>query len=183
MNTNLLGNICSVISSLAAAGATFIAAGSLKFSYREQKRVRQSEKSKSLMDYKIHWYNEIVLNDVLHGTYDFIEKSNTLIEKTKKDNLKEDGIKNIYDEIRTNYEQSIEKIYILKIFDRSLFQDCEKVFQEILDIYAEITETSLSKISISPYKQSMIQKNKVDISRRLLQYGIDIIERNEKRDF
>lgn len=160
------------LGALANLAATALAAFSIKITIHEQQQIRTDEKNKSIISQQMLWYNEIVLQDIIRELNVFIEHSNKIILDLYNHKTPDDkNYENMYTDICEEYQIISERLFILKIFDYSLFWNCKKPLEAVLDNYYNIIETLETKHYISRTEQSQIQKNKVEFITILYNYG------------
>lgn len=106
-------DVCGDISNVVA---TALAALSIYFTCKEQKRVREYEKNKDVVEQKLLWYNEVVLKDIIAYLNDFVDDTNRQLEhcKLKADkNTIEDELKSVYNLMKDRYKSLKEKIFFM----------------------------------------------------------------------
>lgn len=172
-------DICGDISNVIATG---LAALSIYFTVAEQKNARKHEKNRYIMEQKLLWYNEVVLNDVIKNLSEFIDESRRQLDNVKEQEDKtiiEKDLKEIYSTINDQFKSVREKIYLLRTFSTSLYIECDSRLQIIFDVYINAINEAIQKKRkprINPYQ---IQRNKGDIFSALYKWANDFVETEE----
>lgn len=167
MDWSIWGDIANVL-------ATGLAAFSIYLTVKEQKENRKIENSKRILDEKLHWYNEVVLNDLLKGLNSFIETSERNIElcKNNKDGTKlDEQLKKLFELIKAEQRVVGEKMYIINVFSPKLYKECYDLLQDIFDIYSEVINSSLGKRHLAYVPMNKVYKDKIKIVEKLYHYA------------
>lgn len=169
-------DVCGDISNVVA---TALAALSIYFTCREQKRVREYEKNKDVVEQKLLWYNEVVLKDIIAYLNDFVDDTNRQLEhcKLKADkNTIEDELKSVYNLMKDRYKSLKEKIFFLKTFSQELYMKCDDSLQVIYDTYSDIINQAIEKKRITYIDSYVIQKSKGEIFSTLYEWANNFVK-------
>ena len=169
MNWTVIVEVSNLITAALAAFSIFI-------TIQEQRRARTNQKRQTITEQNLNWYNEVVLNDVVKNLSLFINEAENIIDKCKdlsKSGLFVTELENAYDKIKDNFRSLSSKIYILIIFDKALYQDCDDSLQQIFELYSEtINEAAAKKILL---KRRNIQEEYIKIIEKLYSYKSNFI--------
>lgn len=171
--------ICGDISNVIA---TALAAVSIYLMCIEQKKARAHEKNRNIVEQKLLWYNEVVLNDIIKDMNEFVNEGRRQLEHCKlqnNPNLLEKDLKEIYCSLNNQFKSIKEKIFLLRTFSNFLYKTCDEKLQIIFDIYSNVINEAIKKKYICYINDYEIQKNKGDIFSALFKWANDFIETEE----
>lgn len=172
-------DICGDVSNVVATG---LAALSIYFTIVEQKNARKHEKNKNIMEQKLFWYNEVVLNDIIKALNEFADNARKQLEHCKEQedrNTIEKELKEIYSLINDQYKSVREKIYFLRTFSMPLYRECDEKLQVIFDIYSNVINKAIQKKHILHINTYEIQRNKGEIFSALYEWANNFVEAEE----
>lgn len=172
-------DICGDVSNVVATG---LAALSIYFAVVEQKRTREHEKNKNIMEQKLLWYNEVVLNDIIKDLNEFADNARKQLEHCKEHGDKttiEKELKEIYSSISDQYKSVREKIYCLRTFSMPLYIECDEKLQGIFDTYSNVINEAIQKKYILHVNTYEIQRNKGAIFSALYEWANSFVEEDK----
>lgn len=175
-------NFWDICGDLSNVIATALAAFSIFLAFAEQKKAREYEKNRNIVEQKLLWYNEVVLNDIIKSLNEFVDEARRRLDNVKgqeDDTTREKDLEKIYIIINDQYKSVREKVYLLKTFSIPLYKECDDKLQNIFDLYSNaINEATQKKRppNISFYE---IQRNKGDIFSALYKWANDFVEMGE----
>ncbi len=172
-------DICGDISNLFA---TALAALSIYLTVIEQKNSRKHEKNRNIVEQKLFWYNEVVLNDIIKNLNEFVDGARRQLEHCKEQQDRdaiEQELKEIYISINDQYKSVREKIFFLKTFSVLLYRECDNKLQIIFDIYSNTINEAIQNKRIPYIKMYEIQRNRGDIFSALYKWANDFVETEE----
>lgn len=172
-------DICGDVSNVVATG---LAALSIYFAVVEQKNTRKHEKNKNIVEQKLLWYNEVVLNDIIKGLNEFVDNARKQLEHCKEQedkNTIEKELKEIYGSINDQYKSVREKIYFLRTFSMTLYRECDEKLQRIFDMYSNVINEAIQKKHILHVNTYEIQRNKGAIFSALYEWANSFVEAEE----
>lgn len=167
--------VCDTLGSLANIGAVYFAWKSIQVTLAEQKRVRENEKNNVIISQRMLWYNQIVLEDVMKELTELLEHVNReidgMITNTPLDDIQGETLFRI---IEFEFQIMIEKIMVIKIFNKELYQTCKFLLETMLDLYTESVEKMMSVSTSVDNSVSKVQQCKIEIFEKLYYYGNDM---------
>lgn len=173
-------DICGDLSNVIATG---LAALSIYLTVVERKNAREHEKNRNIMEQKLLWYNEVVLNDIIKSLNEFVDEARRQLDNVKgqeDESATEKDLKEIYSKISDQFKSVREKLYLLKTFSMTLYKECDDKLQIIFDLYSNAMNEAIQKKRkpyINPYE---IQRNKGDIFSDLYKWANDFVKTGEK---
>lgn len=175
-------NILDICGDLSNVIATGLAAFSICLTVTERKKAREHEKNRNIMEQKLLWYNEVVLNDIIKSLNEFVDEARKQLDNVKgqkEEIITEEVLKDIYNIMNDQFKSVREKIYILRTFSNSLYKECDNKLQIIFDLYSDAMNEAIQK-KRKPYINSYeIQRNKGDIFSALYIWANDFVETGE----
>lgn len=168
--------ICGELSNVIA---TALAALSIYLTVKEQKETRKYEKYRNVVEQKLLWYNEVVLNDIIRNMNEFVEGTRKQLERCREKTDKttiENELHEIYNSTNEKFKSVKEKIFLLKTFSQALYKECDDKLQEIFDIYSNVINDATRNKRISSINTYKIQMNKGEIFSALYKWANDFVE-------
>lgn len=172
-------DVCGDLSNVIATG---LAAISIYLTFAEQKKARENEKNRNVVEQKLLWYNEVVLNDIIKSLNEFVDETRRQLDNVKgyeDEATVEKELKEIYSIINDKIKSVREKIYLLRTFSMSLYKECDNKLQIIFDLYSDAMNEAIQKKHRPYIKSYEIQKNKGDIFSALYKWANDFVETGE----
>lgn len=164
---DVCGNVANVI-------ATALAAFSIYVSSREHRDIRKYETDRIVGQQKLLWYNEVALNDIVKQLDKCIENIEAKLKNIKNEKDK-DGIEaklqSAYNSLNEDYTVLSEKLFCLKIFQDSLYKQCDNSVQIIYDKYSEIINYAVERKHLLHISNYEIHREKVKIIEALYRFG------------
>lgn len=159
-------------SSIFAAIAAIAAAVSAGISLQQQIEAKKMAADARRIDNETLWYNKIALDTIVTQLNEFIDRTERTIEDCKKNrNEILEQLNIVNQEINSDINSLNELLYLLKIFDRTLFYSCSEKLEAIRDIYSKEINKSLKDRRIAFYSVQDVHTKKKEIVEELWRYA------------
>lgn len=168
-------SICGDFSNVIATG---LAALSIWLTIKEQKKIHQREDNLQISQQKILWYNKVVLEDIIVQVNLFIDNTEKKIEKSKVEKVTLQEWCKLYNGINRENQVLREKIMILNIFSKQLYNKTDLNLQSIFDEYSRYIDDISKNKGLGFLNKNEIYKLRVIIIKELYNYGNDFLAEN-----
>ena len=172
-------SICGDLSNVVATG---LAALSIGLTLADRRKERKHERNRNIVEQKLHWYNEVVLKDIIKSLNEFVDGATRQLEHCKEHSDKntiESDLKEIYSSINDRYKSVGERISFLRTFSMLLYRECDDKLQGIFDMYSDIINEAIQRKHIFYINIYEIQRNKQAIFAALYKWANDFVESEE----
>lgn len=163
-------NAWSVVGNLSNAVAAALAAFSIYITLKEHREARENDITKTRAEQDLNWYNAVVLDDIIRSLNTYIDETEYALDKCRKTSNKdsmERELRMIYDDLKERHKSLVARVQLLKVFSLSLYQECDKPLQQILDWYSEVINEALDKKYLYNRWERDIQNERVEIIKKL----------------
>ena len=161
-------SICGDLSNVVATG---LAALSIGLTLADRRKERKHERNRNIVEQKLLWYNEVVLDGATRQLEHCKEHSDK--------NTIESDLKEIYSSINDRYKSVGERISFLRTFSMLLYRECDDKLQGIFDMYSDIINEAIQRKHIFYINIYEIQRNKQAIFAALYKWANDFVESEE----
>lgn len=172
-----MNNYMNTVSAIATAVAAIASMVAVIISVVQQSKMREYEDKKTQSEQMLLWYNEVVLKDIISEINNMINCFECDIEKCKtlkKDEI-ESELKEIYDRMKEKNRILINKIYILKLFDTKLYNNCKEKILALLDIYSDIINNFAKRKTVMRYDSNRINQLKIELLELMYNQGLKLV--------